>query len=153
MSNNFIFPNDPLLGNNVSAEDAWKQLEMYKNKLAEKQEQLKPVANDSLWEDLDREFSSLTDEQKHILLEQDEFKESQHEVDMMTQAVLAGMLRPYILQNSEARASVEKQLETIKTLKKKVVKESNKQNEMFKEYTEKYSSIPWSEYIKMKQAA
>lgn len=152
MSNNFTFTTDPLLGNNMSTEDTWKQLEMYKNKLVEKQEQLKPVAPDTLWEDLDREFSSLTDEQKHILLDKDEFKESQHEVDMMTQSVLASILRPYILQSPDARSAVEKQLDTIKTLKKQVVKESNKQNEMFKEYTEKYSNISWSEYIKMKQA-
>lgn len=152
MSNNFTFTTDPLLGNNMSTEDTWKQLEMYKNKLVEKQEQLKPVAPDTLWEDLDREFSSLTDEQKQILLDKDEFKESQHEVDMMTQSVLASILRPYILQSPDARSTVEKQLDTIKTLKKQVVKESNKQNEMFKEYTEKYSNISWSEYIKMKQA-
>lgn len=149
MNNNFIFPNDPLLGSNKSTEDTLNQLDMYRRKLLEQQQPQQPQTV-TIWEEIDRELSSLTEDQRQLLYEQDEFKESQHDVEVMTQAVLASIIRPYMLQNPEAKAAIEKQLDTLKTLKKRVVRESSKQLEQFKEYTEKYSNISWKEYVDLK---
>lgn len=150
--NNFIFQQDPLLlGKNMSAEDTMKQLELYQKALAEQQKgSQQPQSQPTLFEDIEKELSSLSEDQKNYLLSQDEFLDCQKEVDHVTQLVLANMLRPYILQTPEAKAVIEKQLDTIKMLKKRVVKESNKQQEMFREYTEKYSNLTWNEYVEYK---
>lgn len=150
MGNNFIFQQDPLLlGKNLSAEETMQQLELYKKALSE-QSARSTQAQSNVFDDIEKEISSLTEDQKNYLMSQEEFIDCQHDVDHVTQAVLANMLRPYILNNPEAKSVIDRQLETIKAIKKRAVKEANKQQDMFKEYTENYSNMSWNEYVQLK---
>lgn len=152
MSNNFIFPHqsDPLL-----TDDALNQLEMYKQQLlAEKakynNQPKQQVPNENPWDDTEKELSALTDEQKEELMSDESFVEINTNVQSYLQELLNKLLKPEMLKTEQGVALLNDRLKIVKDLKKKVVKESSKRMELFKEYTDKYSDISWEEFLKLK---
>lgn len=152
MSNNFIFPHqsDPLL-----TDETLNQLELYKQQLiAEKarlaQPQQKVASKDNPWDDTEKELSSLTEEQKATLMADESFVAINTDVQSYLTELLNSLLKPEMLKSEQGTKLLKDRLNVIKTLKKKVIKETSKQMELFKEYTEKYSDISWEEYLKTK---
>lgn len=152
MSNNFIFPhqNDPLL-----AEDALKQLELYKQQLTankNKMDQLgKPVEATNAWDETERELATLTEEQKEELMHDEQFMEVNVAIQTMLQELLNKILKPEMVKNEQGNKLLTDRLEIVRSLKKKIVKESNKRMELFKEYTEKFSDMTWGEFLKTRE--
>ena len=159
MNNNFIFPGrqDPLL----NSDDAIQQLELYKQQLIankQKMEQLTqssnaPIANDhnSDWDETERELATLTEDQKLELMSDEQFVECNASIQVLLQELLDKMLKPELLKNEKGKKLIEERLNIVRSLKKKVIKESNKKMDLFKEYTEKYSDMSWDEFLKMKK--
>ena len=159
MNNNFIFPGrqDPLL----NSDDAIQQLELYKQQLIankKKMEQLTqssnaPIANDhnSDWDETERELATLTEDQKLELMSDEQFVECNASIQVLLQELLDKMLKPELLKNEKGKKLIEERLNIVRSLKKKVIKESNKKMDLFKEYTEKYSDMSWDEFLKMKK--
>lgn len=152
MSNNFIFPHqsDPLL-----TDDTLKQLELYKQQLLANKTKLdqfgKPVPSVNAWDETERELGTLTDEQKAELMQDEQFVEVNSSIQLMLQDLLNKMLKPEMLKNEQGNKLLEQRLEIVRNLKKRIVKESGKRMELFKEYTEKHSDMTWDEFLKSKQ--
>lgn len=153
MGNNFIFPSgsDPLL----TTDSTLAQLEAYKQQLLADKAKMTQQTNkqpvvDNPWDDTEKELSSLTDEQKTMLMSDEQFVEVNNNIQLFLQELLNSLLKPEMLKNEAGNKLLKERLDIVKSLKKKVVKESNKRMELFKEYTEKYSDITWDEFIKNK---
>lgn len=152
MNNNFIFPNqsnDPLL-----TDDTLRQLEMYKQQLLNNKMKLdqngKPTPAVNAWDETERELSTLTDEQKAELMQDEQFTEVNMSIQVLLQDLLNKILKPEVLKSEQGNKLLEDRLEIVRSLKKKIVKESGKRMELFKEYTEKYSDMTWDEFLKSK---
>lgn len=152
MSNNFIFPhqNDPLL-----SDDTLKQLELYRQQLAANKKQIdqlsKPVPQINAWDETERELASLTDEQKAELMNDEQFIEINSSIQVMLNDLLNKLLKPEMLKSEQGNKLLEERLQLVKNLKKKIVKESSKRMELFKEYTEHHSDMTWDEFLKTRQ--
>lgn len=150
--NSFIFPSngDPVL--DPKALDAQLEaLRAYKSRLEHQHEQPKQEPQQNLWNDIETELSSLNDEQKERLMSDPEFIENQTKVQLIFQRILNGMVIPYLNKDEEANVLLKEQFDLVKTLKRKVIKEANQQNELFKEYTEKYPYMSWQEFLNSKK--
>lgn len=152
MSNNFIFPRqaDPLL-----TDSTLDQLELYKQQLlAEKAKFAQPkqqqTQTSNPWDDTENELSTLTEDQKTQLMQDESFSEINNSVQVYLQSLLNSLLKPEMLKSEDGVKLLNDRLTVVKDLKKKVVKESNKKMELFNEYTEKYSDISWEEFLKLK---
>lgn len=149
MSNNFIFPhqNDPLL-----TDDTLSRLEIYKRQLLEEKARLgqKQVVDSSAWDETEKELASLTDDQKEMLMADESFVSANTDVQAYLAELLNSILKPEMLKSEQGTKLLQDRLNVVKALKKKVVKEANKQMELFKEYTDKYSDISWEEFLKTK---
>lgn len=149
MSNNFIFPHqgDPLL-----TDDALNQLEMYKQQLLANKSKMeqpnKTAASTNSWDETERELATLTEEQKADLMKDEQFLEVNSSIQLMLNELLNKILKPEMIRNEQGVKLLDDRLEIVRTLKKKIVKESNKRMELFKEYTEKHSDITWDEFLK-----
>ena len=82
----------------------------------------------------------------------EEFQESAKAINELVQATQLAQLRPVIEQSQQGRDALERHLTLVKRLKKSAEAEVNKELEDFKEYTEKYSDMPYAEYQKMKRS-
>lgn len=152
MSNNFIFPHqaDPLL-----TDDTLNQLELYKQQLlAERsrvqQAQPKSTTKDNPWDDTEKELGALTEEQKATLMADPAFVEANTEVQSYLSELLNSLLKPEMIKSETGQKLLKDRLDVVRTLKKKVIKETSKQMELFKEYTEGFSDISWGDFLKLK---
>ena len=68
------------------------------------------------------------------------------------QATQLAQLRPIIEGSQQGKDALERHLTLVKRLKKSAEDEVNKELEDFKEYTEKYSDMPYADYQKMKRS-
>lgn len=81
----------------------------------------------------------------------EEFQESAKAINELVQATQLAQLRPIIEASQQGKDALERHLTIVKRLKKSAEAEVNKELEDFKEYTEKYSEMPYAEYQKMKR--
>ena len=82
----------------------------------------------------------------------EEFQESAKAINELVQATQLAQLRPVIEQSQQGKDALERHLTLVKRLKKSAEAEVSKELEDFKEYTEKYSDMPYAEYQKMKRS-
>ena len=61
------------------------------------------------------------------------------------------VMRPIVENTKDGKEVLDKHLLLVKKLKKSAADEANKNLELFNEYTEKYSEMPYAEFLKMKR--
>lgn len=151
MNPTFVFPNqnDALIDPNV-LDSQLEALRAYKASI-ESKKSIKQEPQQDLWNDIETELSSLPDDQKERLMQDQEFIENQSKIQILYQKIMNSIVAPYLLKNEEGNALLKEQYELVKTLKRKVVKEANHQNELFKEYTEKYPYMSWQDFLNSKK--
>ena len=153
---------DPLLGGNTNydsrmqeLERAMQFLEQQKQNLVKMQEsgrtQQTPVSQTPIWDEIDSLTAQMTEKEFAVMASSDEFKDSATAINELVQATQLAQLRPVIENSQKGKDALEKHLTLIKRLKKSAEAEVNKELDEFKEYTEKYSDMPYAEYLKMKR--
>ena len=80
-----------------------------------------------------------------------DFAKSNQTVMAILQREQLRMMRPLVENTKDGKEALENHLTLVKRLKKEAVNESDKAMNMFKEYIEKYSDMPYSEFLKMKR--
>lgn len=104
-----------------------------------------------VWDEIDRLTSELSDAEFDYVNADEDFQRSQQRVMAVLQREYMRVMRPIVEGTKEGKDALDNHLELLKSLKKRAAKEASKNMELFNEYTEHYSDIPFSEFMKMKK--
>lgn len=154
---------DPFLGGSTNydtrmqeLERTMQMLEQQKQNLIRMQEsgrtQQTSVSQTPIWDEIDSLTARMTEKEFAVMASNEEFQESAKAINELVQATQLAQLRPVIEQTQQGKDALEKHLTLVKRLKKSAEAEANKELEDFKEYTEKYSDMPYADYLKMKRS-
>lgn len=164
-----IYPgSDPiLLGSGLDLGAKFREIEKMEQMLSQQKQQLLKLQGQAsieqqqpaqarsqtpIWDEIDAITAGMTQKEYDKLMASDEFQESAKAINELVQATQLAQLRPVIEQSQKGRDALERHLTLVKRLKKSAEAEVNKELEDFKEYTEKYSEMPYAEYQKMKRS-
>ena len=93
----------------------------------------------------------MSDNEIEYLNSNGEFAKSNQVVMGILQREQLRMMRPIVEGTKDGKEALENHLALVKRLKKEAANESDKAMNLFKEYTEGYSDMPYSEFLKMKR--
>lgn len=144
--NMYVGTNDPLL----SSGNLEEQLKIAEQRLAALQElrSRREVPQDQtpLWNAIDKEIEPLTDEQRAKLQNSGEYMELYTQLNALVQTALVDLVKGSIERSEEGRRLLEAQLKVIKDLKGKIIKDSEREMELFRKFKEYSSSNPGATY-------
>lgn len=148
---------DPILtGNNYPNVDYFKGLDEEINRLNElkqmmNQRQQVSQHNTTIWDEIDKEVSALTDSQKSILAQDEIYVSIDKELQMMVQQELINSVRGKVENSPRGKELLENQLKHIRDKKKQIVDASNKEMELFKKFqiaVQVNPNLTYAEFIK-----
>ena len=134
---NFI-NNDPLLGN--YQQERSQLIEEYRRKIDY------PQGRTPIWDKIDAEVSALTDSQKQLLMGDEDYKAAQEELAIKIQEQILQLVKPRIEATEDGQKVLQKVYDAAIVAKKKVVAESNREMEMFKQWQAYSAAHPESTY-------
>ena len=140
---NDFFSNDPMLSS-IRREQG-QIIEEYKRRVETQ------GARYQIWDKIDSELSSLTDQQKEIVVNDDDYKNINNELAVMVQAQLLNLVKPQIEANENGRKMLEKVYDAIVLAKKKAVNETEKKLKIFEQfqlYSVKHPNTTYEEFVK-----
>lgn len=151
---------DPLLGSSVvgnSLDEQLQLIEKYKQNLeAAKQlrQQAQPIqqsAQKLIWDEVDAEITPMTDEQKAMLLQNEDYVDTYTKIQTMVQNEILNLVKGRIESTPEGKELLQSQLKIVKKLKGKIIQETNREMEMFRKFREFSKTNPevtYEEFIK-----
>lgn len=149
--------NQVILGNPdpmSSLNDIDTQMQMMDNYRA-KLQQLKAVQNQQatklIWNDIDAEINALSDEQKQRLFQNEEYVNIYTQIQSKVQTELLNLVKSKIESTQEGKELLQRQLNTLRKLKVKIVEDTNREMELFKrfkEYSSKNPGVTYEEFLK-----
>jgi hypothetical protein len=125
-----------------------RKLEEYKNKLNSLQ---KNNQKRLIWDNIDTEISSMSESQQIKLYEDSEYLSVYGKIQIIVQRELLNLVKEKIENSQEGKELLNIQLETIKKLKNKIIKEQDKEIESFKkfkEFSKNNPNITYEEFLK-----
>lgn len=145
----FLGSSDPLLSQN-DINNQIQLLKQYEAQLALMQKK-GTLHTDLIWDDIDREVSSLTDSQKNKFLEDKEYVDITNALQNMVQIELLNLVKAKIENTEEGKDLLQRQLRLVKKLKTKIIEDTN--NEMavfkkFKEFSKDNPNLTYDEFVK-----
>lgn len=158
-----IFVNDPLLGGMNQPANYEQQL----NEIARMQQQLEAQrrqmeqasqrmqeqpaqSRTPLWDEIERLTAEMTDSEFQAISDNAEFQESQNAVMAVLNREYMRIMRPIVEQTKEGRDALENHLALIRSKRKQAAKDAERNMALFNEYTEKYSDMTFTEFLKLK---
>lgn len=158
--NNYFLNGDPTL-NTVSSFDAkiselqkvQHQLELQKRMYEQQvsQPDVEQRSQSPVWDEVDSIWDSMTDKERELVASSEEFVESSNHISMLLNEQYMAMMRPMVEQSKAGKDALDNHLTLLKRLRKSAQKEADAELDDFKEYKEKYSDMPYSEYQKLKR--
>lgn len=145
----FLGNSDPLLSQN-DINNQIQLLKQYEAQLALMQKK-GTLHTDLIWDDIDREVSSLTDLQKSKFLEDKEYVEISNALQNMVQIELLNLVKAKIENTEEGRDLLQRQLRLVKKLKTKIIEDTNNEMAIFKkfqEFSKDNPNLTYDEFVK-----
>ena len=151
---------DPLLGSSVvgnSLDEQLQLIEKYKQNLeAAKQlrQQAQPIQQPTqrlIWDEVDAEITPMTDEQKAMLLQDEDYVDTYTKIQTMVQNEILNLVKSRIENTPEGKELLQSQLKIVKKLKGKIIQETNREMEMFRkfrEFSKTHPEVTYEEFIK-----
>ena len=151
---------DPLLGSSVvgnSLDEQLQLIEKYKQNLeAAKQlrQQAQPIQQPTqrlIWDEVDAEITPMTDEQKAMLLQDEDYVDTYTKIQTMVQNEILNLVKSRIENTPEGKEFLQSQLKIVKKLKGKIIQETNREMEMFRkfrEFSKTHPEVTYEEFIK-----
>lgn len=164
MANNIFIGQDPLMNGkdyNIQLQELDKIADniaqrkavlMQMREQIEQQPQVQQTSKTPIWDEIDTIVKSMSDKEFDIVTNDEEFKDSQNVVMAILQEKYLAMMKPIVESTKEGKDALENHLMLVKKLKKTASKEVDNEINEFKEYKEKYSDMPYAEYLKMKKS-
>lgn len=160
----FLGGSDPLLGSSIINSNLDEQLQLiekYKQSLeAAKQmkqqiQQIQPLPQSQpqklIWDEIDSEVSPMSEEQKAMLLRDNDYVDTYNRLQGLVQTELLNLVKSRIENTSEGKELLSNQLKIVKKLKGKIIQETNKEMEIFrkfKEFSKEHPEVTYEEFIK-----
>lgn len=165
MNNIFLGGSDPLLGQvpsyqRGSVEDELARIAAMQQQLDQKKMEIESAklnmaqpaqSKTPIWDEIDKLISEMSDREVEYLNGSSEFADSNQKVLSILQREQLRMMRPVVEGTKDGKEALENHLSLVKRLKKDAANENNKTMDLFKEYTENYPDISYSEFLKMKR--
>lgn len=165
---------DPLLGSNPSSfqpdpnqlsyiNDLQQKLEAYKQAMqqapvpgqqpaVQQPVPVQPSASRSpVWDEIEQITNELSEREFDLITSDESFKESQNAITVILTREQMRMMRPIVEGTKDGREALESHLLLLKKLRKQAKKEADRNLELFNEYTEHYSDMPYAEFLKTKR--
>jgi hypothetical protein len=154
--NQVILGGDPLLGTpNVggSIEEQLQLIEKQKQLLENVRQQKLQINQPQklIWDDIDSEIEPMTDEQKKMLFQDEDYVSSYNKLQSLVQAEILNLVKGMIESTNEGKELLNTQLKIVKKLKSKIIDTTNREMEMFKkfrEFSKQNPTITYEEFIK-----
>ena len=159
----FLGGSDPLLGNSVINSNIDEQLQLiekYKQNLEAARQIRQQVQSPNIqkvqpqklvWDEIDAEIGPMSDEQKAMLLRDDDYVDTYNKIQGLVQAEILNLVKGRIENTQEGKELLDKQLKIVKKLKGKIIQETNREMEMFRkfrEFSKEHPEITYEEFIK-----
>lgn len=145
----FLGNSDPLLSQN-DINNQIQLLKQYEAQLALMQKK-GTLHTDLIWDDIDREVSSLTDSQKNKFLEDKEYVDITNALQNMVQIELLNLVKAKIENTEEGKDLLQRQLRLVKKLKTKIIEDTNNEMAVFKkfqEFSKDNPNLTYDEFVK-----
>lgn len=152
---------DPLLGGNgynipTDYDAKIAELQAMQQRLEQQRQQASAnyskISNSSpIWDEIEKLTSELSDREFEIINKSEEFQSSQNTVMAILQREYMRLMRPIVESTSDGKNALKSHLELIKRLRKDATREVDKNIELFNEYTQNYSDMTYSEFLKIKR--
>ena len=131
-------------GNN-DIDNQIKQLEEYKRRL-----QILEIPNNSLWNTIDNEISSLDDRKRNLIMKDSEYLEIYSSIQMMVHNELLNLVKVKIESSEVGRKLLEKQLESLRKIRKRIDENDKKDMDLFnrfKEFSKDNPNVTYEQFI------
>jgi hypothetical protein len=149
---------DPLLGTSVVGNNLDEQLQLlerYKQNLEAakqiKQQTATAPIQKLIWDEIDSEIVPMTEEQKNMLFQDEDYLETYTRIQGMVQVELLNLVKGRIESTQEGKDLLQSQLKIVKKLKGKIIQETNREMEMFRkfrEFSKQHPEVTYDEFIK-----
>lgn len=151
---------DPLLGGSnytpVDYDARIAELEQTRQRLEAQKRQVMETrqhqqSQSPVWDEIEKLTAELSDREFDIVNRDEEFQASQQNIMAILQREQMRVMRPLVEGTADGKAALENHLNLIRQLKKKATREADKNMELFNEYTQHYSDMTYSDFLKMKK--
>lgn len=149
---------DPLLGTSVVGNNLDEQLQLlekYKQNLEAakqiKQQTATAPVQKLIWDEIDSEIVPMTEEQKNMLFQDEDYVETYTRIQGMVQAELLNLVKGRIESTQEGKDLLQRQLKIVKKLKGRIIQETNREMEMFRkfrDFSKQHPEVTYDEFIK-----
>ena len=132
-------------GGNNDIDNQIKQLEKYKRRI-----QILEIPNNSLWNTIDNELSSLADRKRNIIMQDSEYLEVYSSIQMMVHNELLNLVKVKIESSEVGRKLLEKQLESLRKIRKRIDENDKKDMDLFnrfKEFSKDNPNVTYEQFI------
>lgn len=105
----------------------------------------------NIWNSINNEIASMTNDQKELLAKDETYISIERELQLMIQEELINSVKDKVAASPQGKELLEKQLNNIKVKKEEIIKEANKNIEIFKRFQEAARLNPnltYAEFIK-----
>lgn len=105
-----------------------------------------------IWDDIDAEISPMSNEQKTMLFQNEEYADVYNRLQIMVQSELLNLVKGRIENTEEGKELLNTQLKLVKKLKASIVDSTNREMELFKrfkEFSKQNPNITYDEFIKL----
>lgn len=148
--NQVILGGDSMFNNLEDLDLQIQRMEAYKKKLQQLKTSQNVVAT-PIWDNIDKEVSSMPEDQKNKLFDNAEYSDLYVKLQAITQAELLNLVKSKIEASPEGKELLQNQLCLIKKLKTKIAEETSREMELFnkfKEYSKSHPEVTYDEFIK-----
>ena len=111
-----------------------------------------PVQKKLVWDEIDAEVAPMTEEQKLMLFQNEEYADIYNKLQSMVQLELLNLVKSRIEDTKEGKELLDNQLKLVKKLKTGIIDSTNREMEMFKrfrEYSKNNPNITYEEFINL----
>lgn len=108
-------------------------------------------ANRMIWDDIDAEINPMSDEQKSRLLQDEDYVDTYTRIQDMVQAEILSLVKGRIEATPEGKELLQRQLKIVRSLKSKIIQDTNREMEMFRkfrEFSKAHPEVTYDEFIK-----
>lgn len=134
-------------------EYGFKELNNVKQQLIQAKQPTQQNINNAIniWDSINNEIASMTNDQKELLAKDETYISIERELQLMIQEELINSVKDKVAASPRGKELLEKQLNNIKVKKEEIIKEANKNIEIFKRFQEAARLNPnltYAEFVK-----
>lgn len=148
--NQVFLGGDPMMSNLEDLDLQIQRMEAYKQKLKQLKTTQSPTQK-LIWDEVDAEINPMTEEQKNMLFQDEDYVETYTKIQNMVQHEILNLVKGRIESTPEGKELLQSQLKIVKKLKGKIIQETNREMEMFRkfrEFSKQHPEVTYEEFIK-----